>query len=80
MPMELLSVRIRKIREAQGLTQEEVADRMMISPSAYGKMERNAGNSSHDTLVKIASAIGVSLLFMLDVDNESYKEEEKNNP
>jgi hypothetical protein len=43
-------------------------------------MERNAGNSSHDTLVKIASAIGVSLLFMLDVDNESYKEEEKNNP
>lgn len=32
-----LSTRIRKIREAQGLTQADVAYKANISPQAYGK-------------------------------------------
>jgi transcriptional regulator with XRE-family HTH domain len=71
---ELLSERIRKIREAYRLTQAEVADRMNISSATYGKMERNAGHSTHDTLCKIAAAMGVSLLFMLDVEHTHYVE------
>jgi transcriptional regulator with XRE-family HTH domain len=71
----LLSNRIRKIREAYGLTQSEVADRMDISYATYGEMERNANHSSHETLSRIAAAIDVSLLFLLDTDNKNYKEE-----
>ena len=37
--------------------------------SAYGQIERKAQNSTYFTLSKIADALGVSLLFLLDVDN-----------
>lgn len=70
-----ISDRIRKVRVAYSLTQLDVADKMNISTAVYGKMERNASHSSFDTLLKIAAAIGVSLLFLLDTDNKYYKEE-----
>ncbi len=65
----ILANRIRKIREAKKLTQDEVAFRCNISASAYGQIERKAQNSRYFTLSKIADALGVSLLFLLDVDN-----------
>jgi transcriptional regulator with XRE-family HTH domain len=72
--MEQQSDRIRKIREAYGLTQLNIANRMDISCSTYGKIERNASRSSLNTLSRITAAIGVSLLFMLDLKNKNYKE------
>jgi transcriptional regulator with XRE-family HTH domain len=66
--------RIRKIREAYGLTQAEVAFKCEISPSAYGQIERMAGNSSVRTLEKIAVAIGVSLPFLIDINCNEYIE------
>jgi transcriptional regulator with XRE-family HTH domain len=72
--MEQLPDRIRKIREVYGLTQRNIAERMNISSSTYGKMERNANLAKVGTLIKIANAIGVSLLFLLDTQNKNYKE------
>ena len=69
-----LAERIRKIREAKGMTQSEVADIIEISTSAYGQIERIAGTSRFDTLCKIASALGVSILFLVDVKNEYFNE------
>ncbi len=71
--MELCN-RIRKIRECYGLTQEEVAFRCDISPSAYGQMERNAGKAKFETIIKIALAIGVSPSFLVDIKNEALRE------
>jgi len=65
----ILANRIRKIREAKKLTQEEVAIRCNISASAYGQIERKANCSTYLTLSKIANALDVSLLFLLDIDN-----------
>jgi transcriptional regulator with XRE-family HTH domain len=65
----ILANRIRKIREVKNLTQDEVALRCNISASAYGQIERRAQNSTYLTLSKIADALGVSLLFLIDVDN-----------
>lgn len=79
MQMEQLSVRIRKIREAYDLTQLDIANRMEISPNAYGKIERNANHSSYETLSRVASSIGISLLFLIDTDNTQYIEKIKNN-
>lgn len=70
----LLANRIRLIREAYNLTQSEVADKCNISTSAYGQIERKASKCSFETLLKIAKAIGVSLPFLIDLDNESFKE------
>lgn len=70
-----LGERIRKIRESQNLTQAEVADRIDITPSAYGQIERKAANSSYLTLQKIALALNVSITFLLDIENPNYIEE-----
>ena len=65
-----LSTRIRKIREAAGLRQSEVAYRLDISPSAYGQIERNAHKSTIETLFKIARAMNVSLTYLIDLEEE----------
>ena len=64
-----LAERIRKIREAKGLTQAEVAFVIDISPSAYGQIERKAGTTRLDTLCKIADALTVKVTFLIDIDN-----------
>jgi transcriptional regulator with XRE-family HTH domain len=69
-----LAERIRTIRESYALTQKEVAWRCEMSPSAYGQIERNATQASFQTLSKIAKAIGVSILFLIDVDSTFYIE------
>ncbi len=69
-----LEQRIRKIREAKKLTQVDVAFKFGISASAYGQIERNASKSTYDTLLKIAKALDVSILFLLDTISSDYVE------
>jgi len=69
-----LENRIRKIRESYGLTQAEVAFKADISPQAYGKIERRANKAKIETLIKIAKAMGVSIKFLIDVENPKYVE------
>lgn len=71
------AVTLREIREAYGLTQSEVAYRCNMSPSAYGQIERNASNASIKTMESIAHSIGISLCFLLDINNP--EKIEKNN-
>ena len=70
-----LAERIRNIREANGLTQAEVAYTIDISPSAYGQIERKASKCTIETLTKIASAIQVSLSFLVDIENSNFQDE-----
>ncbi len=71
------AIRLRKIREAYGLTQYEVACKSDMTPSAYGQIERNAGNCTIKTMEKIANSIGISLIFLLDIDNQNFIEKNK---
>ena len=64
-----LSDRIKRVREANNLTQEEVAFKLNISASAYGQIERKASASSYNTLCKIANALDIPILFLLDVES-----------
>jgi transcriptional regulator with XRE-family HTH domain len=48
-----------------------------MSSSAYGQIERKASQSSYETLKKIADSLGVSILFLLDVESNEYKEKNK---
>ena len=73
----LLANRIRKIREAKGFTQEEIASRMEISTSAYGQIERKAQNSTFNTLMKISKSLEVSLPFLVDIDSNEFVEKSK---
>ncbi len=62
--------RIRSLRAEQGLTLQAVADRTGLSSSMVSMVERGRTSPSIGTLVAIASALGVHMaeLFELDVD------------
>lgn len=65
-----LGGRIRSLRAEQGLTLQAVADRTGLSSSMVSMVERGRTSPSIGTLVAIASALGVHMadLFELDVD------------
>jgi transcriptional regulator with XRE-family HTH domain len=69
-----LAKRIRIIREVNGYSQDYVAEKIGISQSAYSRIERKAGSSSFYTLQKVASALNVSLMFLVDIENEKFIE------
>ena len=52
--------RIRRLRKAQGLTQQTLAERAEQEPSNISHIERGATKLSLPTLVSIANALGVT--------------------
>ena len=70
----ILAYRLRKIREAKKLTQEDAAFNCGMSASAYGQIERNAHKSTFETLIKIANALDVSIPFLVDTNKAEYVE------
>lgn len=73
----MLAYRLRKIREAKKLTQEDAAFNCGMSPSAYGQIERNAHKSTFETLIKIADALEVSITFLVDLNNQHFIDKNK---
>jgi transcriptional regulator with XRE-family HTH domain len=69
-----LANRIKNIREAKNLTQEDLANKMEISASAYGQKERNASKITYENLLKIAKALDVTILFLLDIESNEFIE------
>lgn len=67
-----LALRIRKIRTSYGFTQADIAYKINISPQAYSKIERRAERTKIETLLKIACALGVSITFLIDLNNTQY--------
>ena len=68
--------RIKKLREARGLSQKEVASMIKMDQSQYSKLEKDKTDPSVSTLAKVAKALGAQLseLFAYDLlrDVNSY--------
>lgn len=52
---------VRRLREEQGLTQEELARRVGVSPPAVSKWERGLAFPSMGKVVKLAEVFGVTV-------------------
>ena len=65
MDLALLGNRIRIAREKKGITQEELADRVNISPSHISVIERGVKTVRIDTVVRIANELDVSADYLL---------------
>ena len=53
--------RLRQLREAAGLTQEELAERSELTPDAIGLLERGQRRHPHPSTVRaLADALGLS--------------------
>ena len=66
----LLGQRIRRLRDAKGLTQSELAACAGLSPKHLGELERGRGNPSLKSLQSLADALGLSLGELFDMEQE----------
>ncbi len=62
--------KIRSIREAKGLTQENVAEKIGISSSVYGDIERGENDPKLSKLQKIADAFEIELSELVDLSDK----------
>lgn len=65
----LLGRRIRALRRLQDLTQEQLGEKAGINYKYLGAIERGEKNISIESLQKISSALGITLVDLLDVDH-----------
>lgn len=66
-----LGHRIRKQRTILDWTQEALAERVGVSTSFIGHVERGTRKASLETLVSIANAMGVSIDYLLSASLEN---------
>lgn len=52
---------MRELREKQGLTQAELAEKIGLTPNGYAKIERNETTPQAENVKRIAQALGVSM-------------------
>jgi len=57
--------RIRAIREARGMTQDQLADDAKISKGFLSEVENNKRNISSENLLRIANVLGASIDYLL---------------
>ena len=66
--MIALGIRIRNLREAQGLSQQELAYESDIHQKTIQKIETAKLNPSFDTLVSLSEGLGVSLSDLMNFE------------
>ena len=76
--------KIRRIREAKDLTQEQMAEKLGVSQSAYGDIERGDNDPKLSKLQKIADIFEMPLSELVDLSekgtlNINFNKQGKNN-
>ena len=74
---KLFGQQIQEARMTRGITQEEFAEEIDVSPSYYQKLERGVRTCSLDILVSIAENLNVSTDYLLTGKRSSTKEIKK---
>lgn len=59
--LKVLGLRIRDLRRAQGLSQEDLADKCGVHRTFMGTVERGESNLSFSNILKVASTLEMSL-------------------
>jgi transcriptional regulator with XRE-family HTH domain len=70
--MSILSENLRHLRAQAKLSQQKVADALLISRGAYEKYESDHAQPPNDTLVRISRYFQVSIDLLLTVDLKKY--------
>ena len=72
MDYKALGKRIREERRKLNLTQEKLADKVSVTYSYIGQVERGERGISLETLINISNCLGVTVDFLLEnyMDNE----------
>ncbi len=62
--------KIRKLRELRNYTQEYVAQKIEMTATGYGKIERGDNDLSFQKLEKISAILGIGILEILSFEND----------
>lgn len=62
-----IGMKIKLLRNMQGLNQEELADKAELSATALGAIENGKSAAGIDTLERIAKALNIELKELVDV-------------
>lgn len=65
-----LGARLRQLRHARRLTQEQLAERAGLSYKFVGEVERGLGNPTLTTLAALSEALGVGLVDLLALETD----------
>lgn len=60
-----MCLRMRKLRENAGMSQQDVADRLHISQAAYSRMESGETDVTLNRLLRLSDVYGVQLTELL---------------
>lgn len=69
--------KIRQIRVIKGLSQDNVADEIGMSPGNYGKIERGEIDVNSTHLMEIAKALKVNVSDLFDEKSKNYFKENR---
>jgi transcriptional regulator with XRE-family HTH domain len=64
----IVATNLRRLRRAQGLSQEELADRAGINRNYIGMLEREENAATVDMLERLAGVLGVEPTELLEVE------------
>ncbi|MCM1010928.1 MAG: helix-turn-helix domain-containing protein [Fusobacterium sp.] len=62
-----IGLKIKLLRNKQGLSQEDLASKSELSATSLGTIERGTSVPGIDTLERIANALGIELKELVDV-------------
>jgi transcriptional regulator with XRE-family HTH domain len=63
--------KIRYLRESKNWSQEEMAEKLNMSPSGYSKIERGETKAAIPKLIKIAEMLEVDLIELIPLDGKN---------
>lgn len=75
MELKKLGLRIKELRKKKQLTQEELSEASNMNGKHLSELERGLVNVTIQNLDKIAEALGVSLLSLLNVEHKKSKDD-----
>lgn len=65
--VEILGEMIRKAREIQALTQEELGKRIGVQKAQISKLERNTNNMTIETIMRVFEALDAKITFKIEL-------------
>lgn len=71
---QMLGIRIAELRKTKGITQEQLAGKMEISPKYLSSIERGKENPTLNTLISLSESLGVNfedLFRFIQIENLS---------
>lgn len=70
--MDLLGDIIKKARQTQHLTQEELGTLIGVQKAQISKLENNTTSARLDTILKVFNALKAKVTFKVQLENEEY--------